>query len=481
MLNNEQKPKPLSISSALNAYSLNNDNEIVTAFYEFIDAGNPREAVIEGFKLYGIDILSIINPKKEDEDLQKESIEKFHMGMRSCYNDIIYFLDRWVDIPQEYKKIIALWIIGTYFHKNFNTFPYLYLNAMRGSGKTRLLRIISWLQYNGNGEVLTNPSDSVLFRTAKERGLILDEMETERSKEKQTMREYLNVCYKQGGIVYRMEKQKVEGKEAFVAVGHKMFTPVAIANIEGIDDVLQDRSITIILEKSMSPGYVKMIEDFPDNFIIKDIKRRLNELCVQCVVYSTLQKGIYSLKWNSFITKKYESVHSIHTINNTTNYTQLYTTDYTESEREMFEKIDKTNIFGRNLELFMPLLIITQMVNVDMFDEILDIVNRLDLNKKEEDFAESRDISLIEFISLANRYRLEYVRSSDLFREFKEFIGNQGDDQESKWLNITWFGNALKRLKLINHKKREAKGQVMMLNIDYAKEKLKVFKSEEKQ
>ena len=106
-------------------------------------------------------------------------------GLNKCYEDIISFLKQWVDIPENDMKIVALWIMGTYFHKEFNAYPYLFFNAMRGSGKTRLLTIISWLQRNGTGQLLNNPSEPVIFRTATERGLIFDEFESQKNKEKQ--------------------------------------------------------------------------------------------------------------------------------------------------------------------------------------------------------------------------------------------------------------------------------------------------------
>jgi len=421
-------------------------------------------------------------PKDEKENNLKERCDKereIKSKITETYYDIVDYIGEWCDIPENYKKIIAIWIIGTYIYKQFDTYPYLFLNATRGAGKTRLLRIISWLQKNGNGEILTNPSDAVLFRTAQERGIILDEFETEKSKEKQIMREYLNSCYKKGGLVYRMEKQKdKDGKEKQVAVGYPLYTPVAMANINGLDDVLGDRCITLILEKSMNMYYVKKIEDYTHSTLIKNIKTNLSLVeCIVCSVYP-LKKGIE--KWNDFIRNKYSTeLHTIHTIHN---YTETIHQNLTLKEieyDEIYKKIDETGIFGRNLELFFPLLITAYSFNKEVFEDIIKIVTELNNLKKEDEFAESKDIPLIEFVSLAERYRFEYVYTHELFNEFKNFFGNQGNDEESKWLNITWFGLTLKRLKLIEDRKRVAKGKLILLRVDRAKEKLKIFKTEE--
>lgn len=398
----------------------------------------------------------------------KNLAEEGKMMINQCYHDIIEFMDSWIDIPQDYKKIITIWIIGTYFHKEFDTYPYLNFNAIKGSGKTRALRIISWLQKNGNGEVMTRPSDPVMFRTAKERGLILDEFESEKSKDMQSTREYLNACYKKGGVVYRMEKQRVDNKEQQVAVGHQLYTPVALANINGIEDVLGDRSITLILEKSMNPLLVKKIEDFGRNSKIKEIKANLEKFsCRVCSVYP-LQNVIDN--WNSFVNDKYTtSLHTTHTIHNPTQPNIVLD--------ELFNKIDKTGIFGRNLELFFPLLLTANLINSE-FDEILRIVSALNMDKKDEELNDNKDVCLIEFISLAERHRFTYVAVGKLLEEFKTYIGWTYDDEHS-WCNSTWFGSSLKRLKLAV-KKRESKGVLYLLNIDHAKDRLRIFKTEVK-
>lgn len=394
------------------------------------------------------------------------------------YEDIIAFLGEWVDLPEDTKKVMAIWIIGTYFHKEFSTYPFLFFNAMRGSGKTRTLKIISHLQKDGNGDVLTNPSESIIFRTAKDRGLIIDEFESEKSKDKQTMREVLNSAYKEGGKVFRNEKHKVDGKEVMVAVGHNVYTPVAMANISGIDDVLGDRSITFILEKSMNPALVKKIEDFQTNKVLQHIKANLSASSVELCSVHPLQKAIYG--WNAYVTNKYTPIHTMYMYTETLHEERVRE----EEEREeimndFYNLIDETGIFGRNLELFFPLLILSKMLHQTIFEDILKIVKNLNFNKKDDDFIESKDISLIEFISNCDRHRFDYKFVHELHREFKEFIGNAGDEEKERWNTVTWFGLALKRLKLYSDRKRVAKGYLVLLAVDKAKEKLNIFKKEE--
>ena len=57
---------------------------------------------------------------------------------------------------------------------------------------------------------------------------------------------------------------------------------------------------------------------------------------------------------------------------------------------------------------------------------------------------------------------------------FRVFLGDS--DDEERWLNDKWVGRALKRLQLATYQKREASGRLVLLNVDKAKQKLKIFK-----
>ena len=65
------------------------------------------------------------------------------------YRRILLVLDTYMDIDLRNKHLVALWIIGTYFHKSYVSFPRLFINAQKGSGKSRLLQILKALCWNG--------------------------------------------------------------------------------------------------------------------------------------------------------------------------------------------------------------------------------------------------------------------------------------------------------------------------------------------
>ncbi len=130
------------------------------------------------------------------------------LSVGTTYEKIMEVIGRYMDMPEEYIRLVAIWILGTYVHETFNTFPYLFINAMRGSGKTRLLKIIACLSRGGNNQIQTGISEAVFFRTPKHKTLILDECEGIGSKDQQRLREYMNASYKRGSTVPRTKKVK---------------------------------------------------------------------------------------------------------------------------------------------------------------------------------------------------------------------------------------------------------------------------------
>ena len=69
-------------------------------------------------------------------------------GLKRYYKKLIALLKEYMDLREDYYPIVALLILGTYLHKHFATYPYLYFNATKGSGKTGILKIISEENFN---------------------------------------------------------------------------------------------------------------------------------------------------------------------------------------------------------------------------------------------------------------------------------------------------------------------------------------------
>jgi len=188
-----------------------------------------------------------VNLKKVMENIVSEN------GLSRYYKKIKKILKEYMDMDESSYSLVSLWILGSYLHKQFPAYPYLFFNAMKGSGKTRMLKIISNLAYNG--KVAGSMTEAVLFRTAKERTLCIDEFEQMNARGNENLKLLLNSAYKKGTTIERMSKKKIEGSEQQVVEEFEVYCPIAMANILGMENVLGDRCISIILEKSDRKEY----------------------------------------------------------------------------------------------------------------------------------------------------------------------------------------------------------------------------------
>jgi len=382
-------------------------------------------------------------------DLEQEKLQK-QDEMVEVYRTIIDILKNYVDMREEYYPLISLWITGTYFHKSFQTYPYLYFNAMKGSGKTRVLGLIAYLSYKG--KLVVNMSEAVLFRTAKDSTICIDEFERTKGKEKANLRELLNAAYKKGIAVERAKKVITkEGGEGFEIEKFNVFCPVAMANISGMDEVLGDRSIKLTLERTSNPSISRKLEIWDLDPTIKLIKEKLVKSSAVKSRCSNIYTDLYSM-WNNQLCY----IHSLH--NSTLDYTKC----------DIINKISDSSLNGRHLELFFPLFILAD--ECGDLDAILEIAEKIIKEKKEEDVYENRDISLIDFIS-GKKDVGEWIPLKQLLEEFKEFL-----QSEDLWINSQWLGIALNRLNLTKEKRRLGRGTEMILDIEKAQDKIVMFK-----
>jgi len=391
------------------------------------------------------DFKKLSNPSYDLEKEQSENKQKLY----DAYQNIIDLLKKYCDLNEQDYPIVATWIVGTYFHKDFHSYPYLFLNAMKGSGKTRTLKLITDL--SNDGEILLQPTEAVLFRTTGTLGI--DEAEGIARKGMENLRELLNGCYKRGTKVKRMKQKKnAEGTTEQVVEEFSIYRPLALANINGMEDVLGDRCINIVLERSNKCGIVKLSEIWNSEEIFQKTKELLNQ-CSLCNV--VVAEKVYKA-WNDYIYTHY-ILHTYYT--NNTKYTPL------------FESLDKMELNGREVELCMPLLLlawhISDVVYVALHDSIKDYMK----DRKQDQFNESKDIMLIDMISQELEEGFQQVNR--LVNKFLEFTQDQNEDKE---INPKWMGRALKRLNLILEKKRLAGGVYVRLNYEKAKEKIMQYK-----
>ncbi len=378
--------------------------------------------------------------------LSQNEKDEIKINLQYAYNFIIQGLKKYLDLSPENYNIIALWIMGTYSHKDFPSYPYLFLNAMKGSGKTRTLKLIAFL--SKDGEMLNALTEAVLFR---ENGtLCIDEFEGLGRKGAENLKELLNSAYKKGTKVKRMRKVKKFDGEDHVVEKFDVYRPISMANIYGlVDEALKDRCITLILEKSNNENKINLIELFEheiDLINAKDILKR----CSLCSVVSLL--GVYQT-WNKGVED------TIYTTSQTTQTTQ--TTPF-------FNIVKETKLNGREIELCLPLFILAEQLGV--LEETAKTLKVIFTERKEQELNENLDISLYDFFS-QEKESDAWLSIKDVTQRFKDFLGRNDD-----FLNERWIGRRLTTLKLYREKKRRNNGIYIVPDYKKAQEKIKMFK-----
>lgn len=382
-----------------------------------------------------------------DLEGEKEKLKDMLLG---THTNIIQILKEYVDLKEEYYNIVALWIIGTYFHKEFPTFPFLFFNAIKGSGKTRTMNLVTYL--SKDGEMMNSLTEAVLFRTKGTLGI--DEYEGITRKGSENLRELLNSCYKKGIVVKRMKQQKTLTGTEQVVEKFEVYRPVVMANIWGMEEVLGDRCITLILDKSNRKEVTNLVEIWHDEILVKKTKELLNQ-CSLC--RCSFWGGVYR-DWNTFIKNNYTNY-----INNTNNTNYI---NYIQA----FKTINLMELSGREVELSLPLCILANEISEDLLKETTLTLKRVFDEKKEEELAENQDINLLDFTSQKLQDE-NYISLKRILNEFKESFNITED-----WVNSKWIGRALKRLNLIKQKRRTHRGVEVILDIEKAQSKIKMFK-----
>lgn len=196
-----------------------------------------------------------------------EDIHKFFEGKEPISPTLVFIeirqaLLKFVDFHRSTDAdILALWLMGGYVFPLFDAFPYIYLVGVKRSGKTKTLLLIERLAFNAI--LSSNVSPSVLFRLVEARRctLALDEGELLAEKDKkEELKELLNSGYKRGAPAYRVKKNN---KGEFEIETFEVYAPKAIANISGLDNVLEDRAIVITMVRTTDPtkGNVAVTEN----------------------------------------------------------------------------------------------------------------------------------------------------------------------------------------------------------------------------
>ncbi len=211
--------------------------------------------------------------------------DNYSISIPGVYWKVYNYIKRFICFPDEaYLSFVTLWVMGTYLFMIFRYYPYVWLNAEKGSGKTLLMEILSSITFNG--ELITNPTESVIFRDISNNliTMFIDEVEQLRKRDKDTygsLISILNAGFNKAGVVKRTEST---GQGGFVVKAYSAYSPKMFAGISDIDDVLQDRTVRIPLLRKKDDETVQRYKETAE---IVDLQRSIrDELYMFALIYA---------------------------------------------------------------------------------------------------------------------------------------------------------------------------------------------------
>lgn len=156
-------------------------------------------------------------------------------------------LAEYVDFPDGNTYVfLTAWIIGTYLYPIFNYYPYIHFTGTKNVGKSKTMKLMSCICFNGTMSVSITPASQFRIIEAFRPTLFMDETEDLKDKAASDRRAVLLGGYEAGSSVIRTEKDK----DNYRAKRMGNYGPRAFASIEGLEDTLASRTVQITMQRS---------------------------------------------------------------------------------------------------------------------------------------------------------------------------------------------------------------------------------------
>lgn len=296
--------------------------------------------------------------------LSKTGIEGFLQGSGGVSPAVLhrelqaYILAFIVLKEPAYGSFLALWTMGTYVHRIFRYYPYVWLNSLvKGSGKTLLMEILQPVVFNGM--LVVSPSPAIMYRYVSENAptFMIDEMEKMRRADRERHGEImaiLNAGFNRNGTVMRCEPA---GGGKFRWVAYSTYCPKMFAGLSELDDLLRDRTIRLdMIKKAGEP-----VEPYHETEAIEALQQALRD-------------KLYTVGLN---------------------YAKTMAAYYRNSALEIVDHLS-----NRERDIWWPILVLARLVDTDagaeaVTREMVDLSRRLSQLKQQEDTAVSETLQLL--------------------------------------------------------------------------------------
>ncbi len=194
-----------------------------------------------------------------------------HGDLAGTYNLIKRVYQGYLDFsdPKTFDYLTA-WAIGTYFFPLFNYYPYLHFTGTKEVGKSKAMKLMSQLCFNGIMSVSITDASQFRIITELLPTLFLDETENLSDRTYSERRSLLLGGYEKGSTAIRTEKMG----DTFRTREFDNFSPRVFGSIEGLEDTLASRTIQIAMKRSYNEK-IKEAEVELTNSIFQNLRDQL--------------------------------------------------------------------------------------------------------------------------------------------------------------------------------------------------------------
>jgi hemoglobin-like flavoprotein len=375
---------------------------------------------------------------------------KTEINISDVFEEIRNAFDYYIDFGSErISDLIACWVIGTYFHRQFKTYPYIHFIGDMEAGKTKTATLISCLSFNGELTFNSTPPYIISAIHNNHSTCCVDEAERlkdNKEQDSQIVISMYNAGYKKGNFCGKREQIGNEGK--WVNKKFEAYSPKVFASIKGMPASLASRCLPITMYKSGN----------------KEIQNR--EIDISDPIFQKIRDSLYVTLFDNHIQIKFK-----------------------------YNTITDEEIFGREWELAKPILTIAKVIddkNNSKFSLYSSIRNKLleiqKLKKEariEETITPKLLVVLHEHIS-GNPAWDKFYSISDLVNVLidsgEETFSWLGDDKKNHGRG-RWLSNALRTAGVIEGKAiqkkvdgKNAKG--FQIDLENVNKRLKNFEIE---
>jgi len=261
--------------------------------------------------------------------------------IKNQYNYYLFYREK------NWYNVNSLWDIGTYFHQLFSAFPLKEERGLSGTAKTKSMVVSSYITLNAT-EIMTNPSESTLFRETESLRptKYVDEAEklfkwTKEGLEPDNRVELINSSYTKNGVVPRQEKF---GNQ-YITKHYHVYSPTRISSINGLYGATESRAITQIHTKA------------PD----KDSRGEKDP-----------EDDYDNVKWSQIRNKCY-----------------LFALQNWKIVLETYKNFDiKTDLKKRDLQLWKPLIVLASVIDDNLMKEIIQFAEKISKQRKADYLSE---------------------------------------------------------------------------------------------